>query len=78
MQTFSEDCVKVILANINEDTLHEVHKKITDNSAQALQAAGDAPVGDPHQIAALAVFLGSDESSFLDGDIIKADGGWTV
>ncbi|MCI1953436.1 SDR family oxidoreductase [Ligilactobacillus acidipiscis] len=45
---------------------------------QALQAAGEGPLGDPHQIAALAVFLGSDESSFLNGDIIKADGGWTV
>lgn len=45
---------------------------------QASTASGEAPIGDPHQISALAVFLGSDESSFVDGDIIKADGGWTV
>jgi len=45
---------------------------------KAIQAAGEAPLGEPQQIANLAVFLGSDESNFLNGDIIKADGGWTV
>lgn len=45
---------------------------------QALQAAGDAPLGEPSDIAHLATFLASDESSFIDGDVIKADGGWTV
>ncbi|GAA3616786.1 SDR family oxidoreductase [Secundilactobacillus similis] len=47
---------------------------------QAIAAAGsmDAPMGQPEQIAAVAVFLASDESSFVNGDIIKADGGWTA
>ncbi|GBG95151.1 3-oxoacyl-ACP reductase [Ligilactobacillus salitolerans] len=45
---------------------------------QALQAAGESPLGEPSDIAHLATFLASDESSFIDGDVIKADGGWTV
>ncbi|WEV57145.1 SDR family oxidoreductase [Ligilactobacillus acidipiscis] len=45
---------------------------------QAVQAAGQPPLGEPEQIAALALFLAGDEASFLNGDIVKADGGWTV
>lgn len=48
--------------------------------SKALTATGpnDVPMGTPQQIAKIAVFLGSDESSFVNGDIIKADGGWTA
>lgn len=47
---------------------------------QAIAAAGaeGSPLGQPEDIAALAVFLASDESKFINGDIITADGGWTV
>lgn len=45
---------------------------------QALQATGEPPIGQPGQIANLALFLASDEASFINGDIVKADGGWTV
>ncbi len=45
---------------------------------QALQATGETPIGQPGQIANLALFLASDEASFINGDIVKADGGWTV
>lgn len=34
--------------------------------------------GQPEEIAQLAVFLGSDESSFVNGQIIAADAGWTA
>ena len=34
--------------------------------------------GTPEEIAALAVFLASDESSYLHGAIIRADGGITI
>lgn len=33
-------------------------------------------MGKPNEIAELAVFLGSDESSFVNGQIIVADAGW--
>lgn len=39
-------------------------------------ARGDA--ADPREIATVALFLASDDSSFLNGTIITADGGWTA
>ncbi|MBM7580385.1 SDR family oxidoreductase [Jeotgalibacillus terrae] len=33
-------------------------------------------VGQPDEIAQLALFLGSDESSFVNGQVIAADAGW--
>ena len=35
-------------------------------------------VGDPSEIAALAVYLASDESAFTTGTAIPIDGGWTI
>lgn len=34
--------------------------------------------GQPEEIAAVAVFLASDDSAYVQGASIKADGGWTV
>jgi 2-keto-3-deoxy-L-fuconate dehydrogenase len=34
-------------------------------------------VGEPAEIAALAVYLASDESAFTTGTAIPVDGGWT-
>lgn len=35
-------------------------------------------VGDPSEIAKVAVFLASDDSSFINGQCIAVDGGWTA
>lgn len=42
----------------------------------ARQAMGR--LGTPEEIAALAVYLGSDESRFVTGQAIVIDGGWTI
>ena len=34
--------------------------------------------GEVHDIANLAIFLASDESSYIHGDVIKVDGGETL
>lgn len=34
--------------------------------------------GEPEEIAQLALFLGSDESSFINSQVIAADAGWTA
>lgn len=58
-----------------------IQKTITAPSPLGLKAlggVGNAPVAKPQQIAEVALFLASDSSSFVNGDVIKADGGWTV
>lgn len=45
---------------------------------KAIQGAGEAPTGQPEEIAQVALFLGSDDSSFVNGLVVTADGGWTA
>jgi NAD(P)-dependent dehydrogenase (short-subunit alcohol dehydrogenase family) len=33
-------------------------------------------MGDPEEIARLALFLASDEGSFINGAVVTADAGW--
>jgi NAD(P)-dependent dehydrogenase (short-subunit alcohol dehydrogenase family) len=35
-------------------------------------------VGEPEEIAKVALFLASDDSSFITGTVITADAGWTA
>ncbi|GGH81525.1 NAD(P)-dependent dehydrogenase (short-subunit alcohol dehydrogenase family) [Pullulanibacillus pueri] len=45
---------------------------------QALGMAINPRTGQPEEIAQLAIFLGSDEASFINGQVVTADGGWTA
>ena len=45
---------------------------------RAIHGAGETPMGEPEQIASVALFLASDDSSFVNGAVLKADGGWTA
>jgi len=63
-------------------------QRIAANAAQAgsVEAARGAFIvrqamgrlGTPEEIAALAVYLASDESQFMTGQAIVIDGGWTL
>jgi 2-keto-3-deoxy-L-fuconate dehydrogenase len=71
-------------------TIHtpSLDARILANAAQAgsVEAARGAflarqamgRLGTPEEIAALAVYLGSDESQFVTGQAIVIDGGWTL
>ncbi len=54
---------------------------LTSNDALASVFTDRAPLGryaQPEEIAGLAVFLASDESAYITGQVICADGGWTT
>lgn len=44
----------------------------------SMKGCGPAPMGKAEDIAALALFLASDESKFVSGAVCVADGGWTA
>ncbi|QBP42738.1 SDR family oxidoreductase [Paenisporosarcina antarctica] len=47
-------------------------------SRQSLGMALNPRAGQPEEIAKLAIFLGSDEASFVNGQVVGIDGGWTA
>jgi NAD(P)-dependent dehydrogenase (short-subunit alcohol dehydrogenase family) len=59
----------------NKEWLHAEHPKPAARVRIAMQKLYPFSVGEPEHIAALAVFLGSDESRMLTGITIAADGG---
>ncbi len=58
----------------------EIQRSIDDPSElgmKAINGFGDVPMDTSEAIANVALFLASDESRFVNGSVITADGGWT-
>jgi NAD(P)-dependent dehydrogenase (short-subunit alcohol dehydrogenase family) len=56
-----------------------VHKFHEFGASRTMLASGIMPrIGTPEEIAQVALFLGSDESSFVNGSVVTADAGWTA
>ena len=55
---------------VNEKDIESVRKAFVDRQPMGR-------IGQPDEIAELAVYLASDESSFVTGQAISIDGGWT-
>ena len=50
-----------------------------EGAAICSSGAGSMPrMGEPHEIAKVALFLASEDSSFVNGEVLTADGGWTA
>jgi 3-oxoacyl-[acyl-carrier protein] reductase len=57
------------------------HDFDTDNGKMADWVANETPVGrwaEPSEVAELTAFLASGKASYMHGEIIKIDGGWTL
>ena len=58
-----------------------IQSTMTAPNALGLSAMGDTgpqKMGDPMEIARVALFLACDDSSFVNGAVVTADGGWTA
>ncbi len=61
-----------------ETNLTKAIKDPDELGMKAISALGAAPMGKPDDIAKVALFLASDDSSFVNGAVVTVDGGWTA
>ena len=57
--------------------LEQGHGNIINIASIGVGMAINPAFGMPEQIASVALFLASDDASFVNGAIVTADGGWT-
>jgi 2-keto-3-deoxy-L-fuconate dehydrogenase len=73
-------CNAICPATVESPSLQDRMKAMGDYETARAAFIARQPmgrIGRPEEIAALAVFLASDESSFITGQAIAIDGGWT-
>ena len=73
-------CNAICPATVDSPSLHDRMRALGDYETARAAFIARQPmgrIGRPEEIAALAVFLASDESSFITGQAIAIDGGWT-
>ena len=73
-------CNAICPATVDSPSLHDRMRALGDYETARAAFIARQPmgrIGRPEEIAALAVFLASDESCFVTGQAIALDGGWT-
>lgn len=73
-------CNAICPATVESPSLRERMKAMGDYDTARAAFIARQPmgrIGKPEEIAALAVYLASDESGFVTGQAINIDGGWT-
>jgi 2-keto-3-deoxy-L-fuconate dehydrogenase len=73
-------CNAICPATVESPSLEERLRATGDYEAARATFIARQPmgrIGQPDEIAALAVYLASDEAAFVTGQAIAIDGGWT-
>lgn len=72
-------CNAIAPGGVNTNIGTTINQPDEFGMARATAGASSNPrSGEPEEIARVALFLASDDSSFVNGEVITADGGWTA
>ena len=79
---YAKEGAKVVVSDINLETANATVAEIESNKfGMERSMAGlnlNPRTGGAEEIATIALFLASDDSSFINGAVITADAGWSA
>jgi NAD(P)-dependent dehydrogenase (short-subunit alcohol dehydrogenase family) len=71
-------CNAIAPGGVNTNIGENMHPNQLGYEKLSLGMQSNPRMGEPSEIAEVALFLASDRSSFVNGAVITADGGWTA
>mgnify|MGYP001031999881 CR=1 FL=1 len=71
-------CNAIAPGGINTNILHDVEFNPFGFDRMNAGSSNMPSSGEPEDIAAIALFLASEKSKFMNGAVVTADGGWTA
>jgi NAD(P)-dependent dehydrogenase (short-subunit alcohol dehydrogenase family) len=71
-------CNAIAPGGVQTAIMENAHPNPFGYERMSAGAANNLRVAQPEEIAELALFLASDKSSFINGAVVVADGGWTA
>jgi NAD(P)-dependent dehydrogenase (short-subunit alcohol dehydrogenase family) len=71
-------CVAIAPGGVNTKIMEEAQPHAFGYERMSTGIASNIRMAEPNEIAELALFLASDQASFINGTVVTADGGWTA